>query len=71
MAFSRLWQYLAEFFLKWEIFQIKVVENVKTYILFVNFFFSKVLPFMIQFRNMVEPEATDDNMVHALCMLGK
>jgi hypothetical protein len=45
MAFSRLWQYLAEFFLEWEMFQIKVGENVKTYILFVNFFFFESLAF--------------------------
>jgi hypothetical protein len=28
-----LWQYLAEFFLEWEMFQIKVVEKIKTHIL--------------------------------------
>jgi hypothetical protein len=32
-TFSHLWQYLAEFFLKWEMFQIKVIEKVKTRIL--------------------------------------
>ena len=32
-TFSRLWQYLAEFFLEWEIFQIKIVQKIKTHIL--------------------------------------
>ena len=31
---SHLWQYLAEFILEWEMFQIKVVEKIKTHILF-------------------------------------
>jgi hypothetical protein len=28
-TFSHLWQYLAEFFLEWEMFQIKAVEKIK------------------------------------------
>jgi hypothetical protein len=32
-TFSHLWQYLAEFFLEWETFQIKVVEKIKIHIL--------------------------------------
>jgi hypothetical protein len=32
-TFSRLWQYLVEFFLEWEMFQIKVVNKIKTHIL--------------------------------------
>ena len=31
---SRLWHYLTEFFLEWEIFQIEVVEDIKTHILY-------------------------------------
>jgi hypothetical protein len=27
--FSHLWQYLADFFLEWEMFQIKIVEKSK------------------------------------------
>jgi hypothetical protein len=30
---SHLWQYLPQFFLEWEMFQIKVVHNIKTHIL--------------------------------------
>jgi hypothetical protein len=32
MTFSHLWQYVAEFFLEWEIFYIKVVEKIKIHI---------------------------------------
>jgi hypothetical protein len=32
-TFVHLWQYLAEFYLEWEMFQIKVVEKIKTHIL--------------------------------------
>jgi hypothetical protein len=39
-TFSLLWQYLAEFFLEWEMFQIKIVEKIRTHILCsVTFFF--------------------------------
>ena len=33
-TFSHLYQYVAEFFLEWEMFQIKVVEKIKTHILY-------------------------------------
>ena len=33
-TFTHLWQYRADFFLKWEMFQIKVVEKIKTHILY-------------------------------------
>ena len=32
-TFSRLWKYLAEFFLEWEMIQINVVEKTQTHIL--------------------------------------
>jgi hypothetical protein len=38
-AFSDLWQYLAYFFLEWEMFQVKLVEKMKTHVLcYVTFF---------------------------------
>ena len=40
-AFSRLWQYRAEFILEWEIFHTKVVEKLKTHFIFYNFFSRK------------------------------
>ena len=32
-TYSHLWRYLAYFFLEWEIFQIDVVEKIKTHVL--------------------------------------
>ena len=40
-TFSHSWRYLAELFLECEIFQIKVVEKIKTYILYSVTFFSR------------------------------
>jgi hypothetical protein len=45
-TFQNLWQYLTEFFLECEIFEITVVEKTKTYILFSVTFFSKSMPFI-------------------------
>ena len=36
-AYVHLW-YLAEFFLEWEMFKRKVVEKIKTHLIFNNFF---------------------------------
>ena len=56
--FLRLWQYLSEFFLEWEIYQIKVVDKFKAHILYsVTFFLFKNRAFHeIISKNMVEPE---------------
>jgi hypothetical protein len=40
-TFFHLWQYLAEFFLEWEMFKIKVAEKIKTHILQSVTFFRK------------------------------
>jgi hypothetical protein len=32
-TFPHLWQYLANFFLEWEMFQTKIVEEIKAHIL--------------------------------------
>jgi hypothetical protein len=56
-TFTHLWQYLAEFFLEWEIFQIKVVEKIKTHILCSEtFFFENRVVREIMSKNVVEPE---------------
>jgi hypothetical protein len=39
-------QYLAEFFLKGEIFETKVVEKIKTHFLYSIYFSPKIVPFM-------------------------
>jgi hypothetical protein len=40
-TFSHLWQYLAEFFVEWEMFQINVVQKIRTYFMSHNVFFRK------------------------------
>jgi hypothetical protein len=49
-TYAHLWQYLAEFFSEWEMFQTKVVEKIKTYFTVNNFFLQKSWPL----RNNVE-----------------
>ena len=70
--FVHLWQYLAESFLEWEVFQTNVYRKPKHMFYFWYFFFRKSFLF---WNNMEKynraGQASDDNMVHALCMLDK
>jgi len=65
-----LWQYLARSFLKWELFQTKVVETIKTHILWSITFFRKSCRL---WGNVTKYDrsgrATDGNTAHSLCML--
>jgi hypothetical protein len=54
-TFSHLWQYIVEFFLEWEIFQIKVVEKIKIHILCSTTFSENRAFYEIMSKNMVEP----------------
>jgi hypothetical protein len=36
-TYVHLWQYIAEFFLNWEIFLIKIVQEIKTHFMFKTF----------------------------------
>jgi hypothetical protein len=60
------WSYPAQF-LEWETFQAKPYENQNIHFVFNNFF-SKIVPFNLE-KCSRAGEATDDNMVHAHCML--
>ena len=54
-TFLNLWQYFAEFFLEWKIFQTKSVGKIKTYSMFSNFFFfEKVDVYETVLKNMVD-----------------
>ena len=55
-TFSYLWQYLAEFFIEWEMFQINDVEKIKTHFIFNNFFSENRAVYEILSKNVVEPE---------------
>jgi hypothetical protein len=45
-------------------------ENQNTHFMFQSFF-TNIMLFMRLLKNVVQPEAMDDNMPHVLCMLGK
>ena len=57
--FSNLWQYISEFFLVWEMFQINIVEKIKTHILCSVTFFSPENHdfYEIMWKNMMETES--------------
>jgi hypothetical protein len=55
-TFSLLWQYLAEFFLVWEIFQVKDVEKIETHFMLSFFFSENRAVYEKMSKNMVEPE---------------
>jgi hypothetical protein len=63
-----LWQYLAHFFLEWEMFQTKVVEKIKTHILCTVTFFRKSCRLWDEWKNIVQ-QGRHYNMAHAHCML--
>jgi hypothetical protein len=53
----------AKCFLEWEIFQIKAVEKIKTHVLFSIASFENRAVYEIMSKNVVKPEATDDNIM--------
>jgi hypothetical protein len=71
-TFSHLRQYLAEFFLEWEMFQMKIAEKMKIHILYSTTLFRK----SCHLRDNVQKyaaarEDADNNMADARCMLDK
>jgi hypothetical protein len=72
---SNLWQYLADFFSKSNIFHIKVVEKIKTRILCSNTFSSlKLVPFMKSCQKCwwsQRDRRWHCNTAHALCILSR
>jgi len=63
--------YLADFFVEWEMFQIKVAEKMNTHFMFKNCF-SKILPLMRQCGKRLYIRAGHRwqyDTVHALCLL--
>jgi len=66
---KHLWSYLAQFFLKLKMFQTKVVEKIKTHILFPTIYFFNRVVYEIMWNNTVAVQATDNNMAYARFML--
>jgi hypothetical protein len=69
-TYAHLWQYLTEFFLEWEMFQTKVVEKIKTHILWsVTFFWNSCCLWdNVEKYGKVE-QATNGNMAHVFWVL--
>ena len=68
----RIWLYLAQFFLEWEMFQTKRAEEIKTHILcsITFFFFRKSCLLWNDVEKFCRAwQAADDNMAHVHCML--
>jgi hypothetical protein len=56
-TFVHLWLYLAEVFLLWEMFQIKLVDKMRTHILCsITLFPENDAVYEITWKNMVEPD---------------
>jgi hypothetical protein len=65
------WSYLGQFFLEWEMFQTKVVEQLKTHILCSIFLFlrNRAVYEITWDKYRRAGRTTYDNMAHAHCML--
>ena len=68
--FSHLWQYLAELFLEWEMFQIKVIEKIK-HILYSVTFSRKSCRLWHNVEKYFSVRDASDNMAHTIFMLDK
>ena len=69
LTFSFLWQYLAKLFLEWEIVWTKVVENIKTHILYSVTFFRKSRSLWDNAEKVCGAIEARDNMAPARSML--
>jgi hypothetical protein len=68
-TFWHFWQYLAKFFLEWEVFYTKVVEKIRTRFTFSSFFSENRTVYEIMSKNIVEtnePQMTSQYGAYAL-----
>ena len=70
-TFSHLYQYVTEFFLDWEIFQIKFVEKIEEYTLCSVIFFPKIVPFFKYGKITWSQRGRRCNKAHGRYMLDK
>ena len=68
---THFWLYLAQLFLEWEMFLLKVVDEIKTQFICYNFFFfPKISPLWDDVEKYCRAgQATGDIMAHAHCVL--
>ena len=73
-TFSHLWQYLSKFFLEWEVFNIQIVQKIKTRILCLPTFISekkKPAVYEIMCKKYGAAREAADGNAACVCMLGK
>ena len=67
---THFWSYLAQFFLEWEMFRTKVVEEIKTHILCSVIIFRKSCRLWDSVEKFCTAgQTTDNNKAHAHCVL--
>jgi len=67
----QFWFHLAHFFLEWEMFEMKVVEKIKSNFVSSNFFFLSHAVCEVMWTDTVEwGQHSDDSMFHAHSLLG-
>ena len=74
-TYVHLWQYLAQYFLDWEIFETEVLEEIKTHVLcsitYFLFFFSFFLKIHVVYelilQNMAQPDWQQMNIQQGAC----
>jgi hypothetical protein len=66
---SHVWQYLAEFFLEWEIFQIKVLEKIKIHVLYSVPYFRKSCSSWDNVKKYGGARVAADDKMAGRCML--
>ena len=71
MKTSRLWQYLAELFLEREMFQMKIVQKIKTHIIWSVTFFWKSCRLWENFEKYGGARKAAHNNMAARCVLDK
>jgi hypothetical protein len=72
--YTHLWQYLAELFSEWDMFQKKLLEKIKTNFMINNLFLKIVCLWDNVVKYGGDGEATDDNIiwrVHFVCWIIK
>ena len=69
-TFSHLWQYLPEFFWEWEMFYVRIVDEIKTHILCSVTFFRKLCHLWDNVEKYGAVREAADNMA-ALCVQNK
>jgi len=69
--YVHLWQYIAQFFFEWEMFQTAVVQKIKTYILCSIFFFENHAVYDIMWKSIVQLDRPQMTIWRIACCIHK